>query len=431
MKKTLLLIVLFLFIGLSVPINASAQVKEFLLSNKIKVLFEKTDHSQAVSIKVFTPVSCSSEQSDKAGISYLSYYSMKISTLKRLREQLTTDIDDIGADISGDAKSQYAYIGIDFLSPYLDKAADILSDIIINPAFNEKEIIASKDDIKISINERQDNIMTVAMDNFLENFYRQTPYAFPNIGTIKTINAITTDDIKQWHKYSYNAANIIISVAGNLDEKILKKTLETYFSKTPAGKKFEAPSFTLTKQDKPSIRIRSKFHQSAIAVGFESPSLNDADFAAFDIAVNILGDGMNGRLGKEIRINLGLTYGIYMIHSVLRENNFSLIISAMDDKNVNLALKTIDDILKDFGSKEAAEEELSRVKAKIRSGYLLGNQTVQSKSFNNGWGEIAAGDYNYNAKYLKKIEKVNLTDVLKTSQKVFRPHPLTVIIDER
>ncbi|MDR3048368.1 MAG: insulinase family protein [Elusimicrobiota bacterium] len=427
MKK--IFIVLF-FIFLSANLSF-AQVKELTLSNKIKVLFEKTSASQAVSIKVFTPVSSSSEQIGKAGLSHLVYYSMKISTLKRLREQLLSDIDDIGADISGDARNQYAYIGIDFLSPTIDKALDIISDIIINPAFNPKEIETAKDDIKISLRERQDNIMTVAMDNFIKNFYQNTPYAFPNIGTIESINSISVEDIKEWHRYSYSADNILISVAGNIDEKILKKALENYFSKVPSGGAFKNPSFSLQKPSNPSIKIPSKFHQSAITVGFESPSLSDEDFAAFDIAVNILGDGMNGRLGKEIRVNLGLTYGIYMFHSLLKENNFTLIASAMDDKNVNLALKTIDDILKDFSSNEASQDELDRVKAKAKSSYLFSNETVQAKSFNNGWGMVAAGDYNYNAKYLKKIEKVSKSAVLKAAQKVFSKQSLTIVIDEK
>jgi predicted Zn-dependent peptidase len=427
MKKILCLAALFLFLSNQ---NSFASVKEFFLSNDIKVLFEKTDNSQAVSIKVFTPVSASSEKG-QAGISHLTRYSMTISTLYRLREQLDSDIGDIGASLTGDADAQFAYIGIDALAEYLDKAVEILSDIIINPAFNAIEIEASKENIKISLKERRDNILSVAMDRFRSVFYQQTPYALPSLGSIESVDSIKVEDIKNWHRYSYNSQNIIISVAGNIEEKVLKKTLETYFDKVESGEKFKQPSFALIKPAKPIFRFKDKFRQSCIAVAFKAPSLQDKDYAAFAVAVNILGDGINGRLAKEIRINSGFTYYIPMLLYSLKDNNFSIIISAMDKKNVNAALEKIDIILKEISENPVDLQELNRVKAKIRSSYLLSNQTVQSKSFNNGYGEIVAGNYHYNEDYIKDIEAVTAEAVKKSVQSVFSGQSLSIIIDEK
>ncbi|MDR3244191.1 MAG: insulinase family protein [Elusimicrobiota bacterium] len=430
MKKILFVIVLSLFLSNQNSFGA-VKVKEFFLSNNIKVLFEKTNNSQAASIKIFTPVSYSSEKQGQAGISHLTYYSMTISTLDRLREQLNSDIDDIGATITRDEEAQAAYIGIDFLAPYLDKAVELLSDIIINPAFNEKEIDASKENIKISLKERQDNISSVAMDKFRSVFYKSTPYAFANLGSIESVNSIKVEDIKDWHKYAYNSQNIMISVAGNIEEKVLKKTLEAYFSNVESGEKFEQPSFTLIEPSKPIFRFTDKFHQSCIAVSFKAPSLNDKDYAAFVVAVNILGDGMNGRLAKEIRINSGFTYSIPMLIAALKQNNFTMIISAMDKRNINSALEKIDAILKEISETPVDLQEVNRVKAKIRSSYLLSNQTVQSKSFNNGWGETVFGNYHYNDNFIKDIEAVTVESVKSAAKKTFSGQSLTIIIDEK
>jgi predicted Zn-dependent peptidase len=426
MKKIILLVLFALCLSSQ---NIYAQIKTFKLSNNIKVVFEKTDNANVVSVKVFTPIASISENETNAGITHLLVNAMCVSTLDRSRERLSEDLDDLGTYIYADTKSQYSFIGADFMSQYLDEALSVLADVIINPAFNNKEIIPLKENILTELALRKDRISIVAIDKISNEYYKGSPLAYPSIGTAKTINAINTEEIKSWHKYAFNSQNIIISVAGNISMRALKKSLEEHFSKMESGKKYEKPAIELSNTRDGTVRSKDKFHQSLLSIICKSPDLNSDDLAAFNVLTDILGDGLNGRLAKEVRVNSGLTYNISMFHSLMTDNNISIIMSSMEPKNISIALQKINVILDEITKSKADISELERVKTKIRSSYLLENQTVSNKSFNNGWGDTVAGDFNYRENLIKGIEKVSLEDIIRVAEKYLTQKPLIVIID--
>ncbi|MDR0485285.1 MAG: insulinase family protein [Elusimicrobiota bacterium] len=424
MKKIILIIIAqILFAQI-----AAADIKTFTLSNKIKVIFEKTDKREIVSLKVFTPVSSISENKKNYGISYLTFKAMTNSTLKRNKEKLANDLDDIGASISGDAKLQYAYLGVNVLSQNFDKAAEILSDVIINPAFRVSEIRAAKEEILLDLSLRKDNAALFALDNFMSVFYRGSAPAYPNLGTVKTIKALKISDIKRWHKYSYNSQNIIISAAGNIDEEILKNSLEKHFSKIKSGQKFKQNAVKIAKSKKRFFYFKSKFNSAVIVIGYGAPGLNSKELPAFDLLTVILGDGLNGKLAKEIRVNSGLTYNINMFYSLMRQKNSAMILSLTDSKNVKKTLKKIDEILKEMSSKKAESGDLERAKIKEKADFLFNAQTVDEKSFNNGWGETVAGSFKYKTDFLNSISEVSLEDILKSAEKTFKQKPVVIIM---
>lgn len=405
------------------------KMENFRLKNNIKVIFNKTSGVNVVSMRIFTPVSVINETSDNAGISYLTAKLMAQSTKNRSNEILADDTESIGADLSSDADYDTALLSMTFLSEYFDKAAEILADVALNPVFNEKELFFEKQNLTAALNSRKDSIGNTAYDEFIKLFYHNTSYAMPVLGAKETVSKINSKDLAEWHRYSYNASNILISIAGNIDKNIVKESLEKYFAPVPSGKKFEKPAFNIEYSESIKKRIKGKFKQAYIYTGFPAPAVSSKDFISIKVASAILGGKMTSRFFVELRENLGLAYEVGTIYPPRKEESYFAVYIGLDKKNIEVTLKKTDEILKDFCNLKVGEEELKNTKTYIKGLYIMNRQTVSNQSYYYGWREIVGQCCEYDNEYLKHMEKITAQNIFDAANKVFMRHSVNVIIN--
>lgn len=404
-------------------------MNDFTLKNGIKVIFNKTSGVKVASVRVVTPVSAVCENENNSGISNLTARLMVKATANRSVETLAKDIDNIGADLYADTDYDMSGFNMSFLSEYFDKACEIFSDVVKNPLFDEKEVDFEKQNTIAALNSRKDSIGRTASDNFIKAFYGNTSYSFPVAGSEKTVSALTSENLKDRHKYSYNASNILISVAGNIEESVVKKSLEKYFGNIESGKKLEKPVLSLDLKKPEEVKVSGKFNQAYIITGFPAPSLSGRDFVTLKVINALLGGRMTSVLFTELREKLGLAYEVGAIYpSRIGESYFAVYIG-LDKKNISLTLKRIDEILKDFCSKEVDAQELKDTKTYIKGLYIMDRQTVGKQSYYYAWREIVGQGYKYDEKYLDDIDNVTAADIKAAANKIFGAKPLTLIID--
>jgi predicted Zn-dependent peptidase len=404
-------------------------MESFKLKNNIKILFNKTTGAKVVAVRVMTPVSVINETSDNAGISYLTAKLMIHSTKSRSGELLAKDVENIGADLSSRAEYDMAEICMAFLPEYFDKASEILSDVIINPAFDDKELSFEKKTIAAAIDSRKDSIGRTASDEFAKIFYNNAPYSMPLLGSKETVSKLNRENLIKWHKYSYNVSNVLISIAGNIDSKTVKQSLEKYFSNISDGVKFEKPSFDIKHAESIKKEIKGKFNQAYIYMGFPAPNLYDKDFAAVKVASAVLGGRMTSRLFIELREKLGLAYEVNAVYPSRREESNFAVYIGLDKKNIGLTLQKIDEILKDFCTVKISEQELKDTKAYIKGLYIMDRQTVSKQSYYYGLREIIGKGYQYDSEFIKELEKVTTQDILNAVNRIFSKKSVTIIIN--
>ena len=404
------------------------RMEEFTLKNNIKVIFNRTDGIEVVSMKVFTPASVLGETNSNAGISLMTANLMAKSTKNRSSEVLAKDVDNIGADLSANVDHDMSFINMSFLSEFFDKASEILSDVIKNPAFNQNEIDMEKKNTIAGLNARKDRIFNTAMDNFIKKFYEGTPYALTVLGSEESINSITAQQLAEWHKNSFNASNILISISGNVDIKTVKNSLDKYFADIEAGKKFEKPEFNFEMKESYTLDIKSKFNQAYIMKGFPAPELKSEDFVTLKVISAILGGRMTSRLFTELREKLGLAYEVNAMYPSRVRGSYFLVYIGLDKKNIDLTLNRIREILKDMCENEVGQQELSDTKTFMRGIYILDRQTVWKRSYYYGWREVVGQGYKYDDEFLEDMAKVTSKDIIEVANRIFNRNSLSVIV---
>ncbi|MDR1926906.1 MAG: insulinase family protein [Endomicrobium sp.] len=403
-------------------------MESFKLKNNIKVIFKKTFNIGVVSIRIFSPVAVINETMENRGISYITSKLMTYSTKNRSNEILMRDVGNIGAELSSDASYDITGFSISCLSEYFSKAVEILSDLILNPAFDEKELLFEKQNVIAALKYRRDSIGIIASDEFSKLFYRNTSYSTSVLGAEKTVLKIDRKNLLEWYQYSYNASNILVSVAGNVDSRILKESLEKYFANIPIGVNFKEPVFNIEMAKSIKKEIKGKFNQAYIYMGFPAPALDHKDFVSIKVVNAILGGRMTSKLFVELREKLGIAYEVGTIYPSRREQSYFAIYVGLDKKNIDLTFKKMDSILKSLCTINVSEQELMDTKTYIKGIYIMDRQTVSKQSYYYGLREVIGQGYEYDNQYLRDVERVTRYDISNVANKIFSDHSLTVLI---
>lgn len=405
-------------------------VEIFNLKNGIKVIYKKTDTVDIVSLKFYSPVSILHEDVSKAGVTSLLYSVMNKSTKKRNVNTLSEDIENLGSSINSEVEYDYSGFSLTAMSQNFDKTLEILSDIITNPLFDEKELEKEKTlNIEI-IKSRQDSITKTADDKFISDFYGNShPYSYTRYGKIEALKDVTKQDLIDMYNKIYFSKGIVITVVGSISKQGLQKSLEQYLSSIKLINEIKKPNImSIENRTSKDIEVASKFNQAFITYAYDAPNLNDNDFVTLKLISSILGGRMTGRLFVELREKLGLAYEVNSVYPTRIDKSYFEIYIGLDKKNIEIAKKGIEKITDDLCNIPVEDEELKDTKNFIRGVYLLDHQTIEKQAYYLGVREILGLGYEYDDKYISLLDRVTSKDIIKVANKYFKSMPYKLIL---
>ncbi len=427
--KYFLTILSFLILFSSISFGGT-KMETFYLNNGIKVIFKQTKSVEILCLKINSPISVLHEESSKSGVTALLYNTMNKSTNKRTADILATDIENLGSSISTDIDYDYSGWTLNCMSQYFDESCEILSDIILNPAFDLNEMNKEKELMIQSIKVRQDNIKSVAGDKFISDFYDKThPYSKIKSGTKETLENLSQQDLKEVYNQIYSTKGMVITVVGNIKKSVLKKTLNKYFGQM--NLKQEKPNIILPNnplRTENDVIVNSKFNQAFIIYAYDSPNILDKDSITLKMINLILGSRMTGRLFIELREKLGLAYEVNSSYPSRIDKSYFEIYIGLDKKNVYITKQGIEKIMADLCTTKITDKELSDTKNFVKGIYLLAHQSVERQAYYLSAREMLGLGYEYDDKYIDLLSKVTCDDIIKVANKYFKQKPYKLIL---
>ena len=402
----------------------------FTLNNGIKVIFKQTKSVEILCLKFHSPISVLQEESSKSGATSLLYNSMIKSTKNRNAETLATDIENLGTSISSDVEYDYSGWTLNCMSQYFDQSCEILSDIILNPAFDQKEIDKERDLMIQAIKLSRDNIKSVAGEKFAADFYNEKhPYSKKRAGTEETLKILTPEDLKNSYNKIYSTKGIVITVVGNIKKSVLKKTLNKYFGQMNLTQ--EKPNIVLP--DNPlrtgeDTVVNSKFNQAFIIYAYDAPNVSDKDSITLKMINLVLGARMTGRLFIELREKLGLAYEVNSTYPSRTDKSYFEIYIGLDKKNIDICKQGIEKIMTDLCNTKITDKEINDTLNFVKGIYLLGHQSVERQAYYLSAREMLGLGYEYDDKYIDLLSKVTSDDIIKVANKYFKQKPYKLIL---
>lgn len=337
-------------------------------------------------------------------------------------------IDNLGAEMSFSASPDSVTGGVRMLAENRDAVVSLLKLAINQPRFDQDAVDRMRQQIVAGIDASQRDPSTIASRKFAEVLYGNHPYARPDDGTVKSVNAITRDDLVAFHQRNFARDKLVVGVVGAISVEELVPMLDTLFGDLPATADLvPVPEAKLALGATTSISY--DLPQTSIAFVYPGVRRNDADFFAAYLMNHILGGGFSSRLYAEVREKRGLAYSVSS-SLMLRDHSAGLMIStATRPEKAQDTLKIIREQVARMAKEGPTEDELKAAKSYLIGSYAVSNLDSSGAVASTMVGLQEAGlSRDYIERRHELIGAVTLDQVKAVAQKLLQAEPAILIV---
>jgi zinc protease len=242
------------------------------------------------------------------------------------------------------------------------------------------------------------------------------PYSWTVIGSMEDLDAAKLDDVKDWFKTYYGAANAVVVVAGDIDVKTAKQKVEKYFGDIPAGPPVARQQSWIAKRTGSQRGvIQDRVPQARIYKVWNTPGWSTADADYLTLISDVLAQGKSSRLFKRLVYDdqIATNVSAYMD---LRELGGLFVIEATARPGIELSRveKAVDEELRRLLAGGPTPVELRRVKTQYRAGFIRGVERIGGfggKSDVLAQGEVFAGRPDFYKVRLTRVQQATTTQL--------------------
>ena len=205
-------------------------MKKYKLKNGLQVILTPQKETKAVTVLVLVGVGSRYETKNITGMShFLEHMLFKGTKQRPTTLSLSRELDSVGAEYNFFTTKDHTGLYVKINSEHLELALVILSDVVFNSKFEEKELKREKGTIMEEFNMYDDMPMTWAEVLMEEVMYKGNGLAHDQLGSKEDVKSTTRSKMLNYKNKHYFPSNMLVSIAGSIDNKGTKKVVEKYF----------------------------------------------------------------------------------------------------------------------------------------------------------------------------------------------------------
>jgi zinc protease len=282
------------------------------LPNGLRV-FVVTDRSQpAIAARLVIPTAGSTrDPREMPGVAQMTADMLTQGTAKRSAQEIAEAIDFIGGSLDASAGKDSTTVTLDIVKKDLDTGLDLMSDVVLHPAFSAKELDRQRRQLLSNLTVEYSDPEYLASVVFGRAVYGGSPYGWPAEGTPETVKKLDRQELAKFHDANYTPNQSLLAFAGDITPEQAFAAAEKYFGAWPRRVVTLAPPPAPAASEGMHVWLIDKPDavQTQIRVGKLGIRRADPNYIPVVVMNRIFGGGYNSRLNTEVRIKKGLTYG--------------------------------------------------------------------------------------------------------------------------
>jgi len=388
------------------------------MANGLVLISEVMPCLHSVSVGLWVTSGSRFEAAALGGISHFIEHLLFKGTASRSAGEIAREIDSVGGQLDAFTDKEFVCAYARVMDRHLPVAFEILSDIVLNPAFPPVEVKRERNVVFEEINALEDSPQDLVHDLYLEGLWPDHPLGRPVAGTKDSVAGISRADVVRFFRKHYCARNMVMSVAGNIRHPDVRRLAGRYFGELAPG---EAADPGPPPRVRPARIIRDKDHleQVHICLGTPCPALTSRARFAAHLLSTILGGGMSSRLFQNIREKRGLVYSIEASLSLFRDAGTLVVSAAVAPETAAAVVELILKELKKLRENPVSSEELKRAKDFVTGAFLLGLESSSSRMTHLAQQQIYFGRTFTARETIDHIEGVKAYDIRRLADEIF------------
>ena len=407
------------------PLIQVASPVKFTLANGLQVFVVKNTKLPKVTATLALDVD-GFKEGDKAGLADMSGQLLQRGTTTKSKAELDEAVEFLGGSMS--TSSQYATVSS--LKNNFPKLMELMSEVILRPALSSDELEKVRKQTISGIESSKDDADAIS-NNVMKKLVYGANHAFGEITTIKTVNAVKVEDVKNFIKTYWIPNNAYLIFVGDIDPANAKALAEKNFGTWAKG------TFTQPVYEKPAIPAttyvalidRPASVQSVVTIAttinLTKGSPNDIPS---NVMNNILGGGFSGRLFANLREKHAFTYGAYSSISPSKQIGMFSAEASVRNEKTDSSIQEILNELNIIRNTKVGDTELSRMKNYLAGGFarsLESPNTIANFALSIAVNNLPA---DYYQKYLTNLAAVDAQKVQDVAAALLNPAKMHIVI---
>ena len=408
------------------PATLTANVKKTVLENGLTILTKEVRSAPVVTVQVWYKIGSRDEAPGVNGIAHQLEHMLFKGTKDR-PVQFGRLFAALGSSFNAfTSYDQTAYFGTvekNKLSSLLTLEADRMQNSTI-----DTEKLTGEKRVVISELQGYENSPSYRLDRAVKRAaFPNTPYGLTVGGTKADVEKFTVEQVRSYYDSYYAPNNATLVVVGDFDTASLMSKVQETFGKVPRRElKVAQPATTAATAPTRRITLKEPGSTQIASEVYPLPQATDPDVPAIDVMNYILTEGRSSRMYQSI-VETGIATSIDGGAANLAAGGWYEISSIVEvGKSVPKLEAAIDTEIKLLQTKGVTSGEISRAKAQLKAGYLLGNRDINSQARQLGNDQTTTGDYQFTDKYLAGVERVTAADVQRVAKKYLQADLKTV-----
>ncbi|MCK4663830.1 MAG: insulinase family protein [Bacteroidales bacterium] len=401
----------------------------YTLPNGIKLVHKKIP-SKVAHFGIIINTGSRDEADNEHGMAHFIEHTIFKGTKKRKTYHIISRLEDVGGDIDAYTTKEETCIYASFLHNYYERTIELISDIVFNSVFPEKELIKEKEVIIDEINSYKDSPADLIFDDFEELVFQNHPIGKNILGTAENLKKFKRNDVLNFIKNNYHTDQMVLCSVGNIKFKELISLLKKHFGDKPAlyrkNKRKVFNSYLSAKRTK-----NKSTYQTHCITGNISYKMKDSKRIKMVLLNNIIGGpGMNSRLNLALREKHGFAYNIESFYTPYIDTGIFGIYFGTDNGNLEKCINVITKELKKVKEQKLGKLQLHKAKKQLIGQIAIASENYSSLMQSIGKSYLLFDKVDTLDEIAKKIELISAEDIQNIANEIFDFNKFSTLIYE-
>ncbi len=365
----------------SAAFNIDIPYERFVLTNGLTLIVQEDHKAPIVAVNVWYHVGSKNEKPGRTGFAHLFEHLM-FNGSENFNDDYFQAMERIGAtDLNGTTSEDRTNYFQDVPTSALEIALWMESDRMghLLGAITQERLDEQRGVVQ---NEKRqyENQPYGRVEELIPRatYPANHPYSWTVIGSMEDLNAASLDDVKDWFRTYYGAANAVLVIAGDIDAKTAREKVEKYFGSIPSGPPVARHERWIAKRTGSQRQImEDRVPQARLYKVWNVPEFQALDSDYLDLVASVLASGKNSRLYER------LVYRDQIASSVVAYNEsreiagqFRVVATARPGEDLAKIEAALDEEMARFLKDGPSEKELQRAKTEALAGFIRGVERI-------------------------------------------------------
>ncbi|MBO3367464.1 M16 family metallopeptidase [Clostridium perfringens] len=327
-----------------------------ILPNGLKVITIKKD-TRLASINIGVNIGSLYEDEKELGMSHFVEHMLFKGTKNRSNEQLNRELEFLGGDYNAYTDYISTVYSITCLDEEFEKGIELLSDMVLNSSFDEKEMKKEKGVVLSEIKSDKDDIEDLSISRTHEYAFHKSALRNSIAGTEEHIKGFKRKQVYDFYKKYYTPDNCVIVTVSAFSHEQMQKIITDLFGKWEGKSHKKAKIIKEENKDIVKTTYKSQIEQGTVTYLYAFKEVCEKDKLPLKILSYKLAESSNSILFRELREERGLAYDVYSQMDLDENVNTMNIFTSVREESIDEVIEVIDKAILDIKNKDINFDE--------------------------------------------------------------------------